>query len=64
MRYLFFSSLVATSALSGCSLYYEAQAEDMVERQMDAMVFVEGGEFMMGNPGVGVFAAIPFQHTA
>jgi formylglycine-generating enzyme required for sulfatase activity len=23
----------------------------MVERQIDAMVFVEGGEFMMGNPG-------------
>ena len=51
MRYLVFSSLVVTSALSGCSLYYESQAKDMVQRQMDAMVFVEGGEFMMGNPG-------------
>ncbi len=38
-------------SLSGCSLYYEAKAEEMVERQMNAMVFVEGGEFMMGNPG-------------
>ncbi|PTB90812.1 hypothetical protein C9974_16865, partial [Marinobacter sp. B9-2] len=51
MRYLVLSSLVATSALSSCTLYYESQAEAMVERQMDAMVFVEGGEFMMGNPG-------------
>jgi formylglycine-generating enzyme required for sulfatase activity len=51
MRYLVFSSLVVISALSGCSLYYESQAKDMVQRQMDAMVFVEGGEFMMGNPG-------------
>lgn len=51
MRYLVFSLLVVTSALSGCSLYYESQAKDMVQRQMDAMVFVEGGEFMMGNPG-------------
>ena len=51
MRYLVFSSLVVTSALSGCSLYYESQAKDMIQRQMDAMVFVEGGEFMMGNPG-------------
>jgi formylglycine-generating enzyme required for sulfatase activity len=51
MRYLVFSSLVLTSALSGCSLYFESQAKDMVQRQMDAMVFVEGGEFMMGNPG-------------
>ena len=40
MRYLVFSSLVVTSALSGCSLYYESQAKDMVQRQMDAMVFV------------------------
>jgi len=38
-------------SLSGCSFYYEAKAETMVERQMDAMVFVEGGEFIMGNPG-------------
>lgn len=29
----------------------ESKAEDMVQRQMDAMMFVEGGEFMMGNPG-------------
>ena len=43
MRYLVFSSLVVISALSGCSLYYESQAKDMVQRQMDAMVFVEGG---------------------
>lgn len=51
MRYLVFSFLVVTSTLSGCNLYYESQAKDMVQRQMDAMVFVEGGEFMMGNPG-------------
>src|SRR5690606_26143343 len=38
-------------ATAGCSAYYEYQAKDMVERQMGAMVFVEGGEFMMGNPG-------------
>jgi formylglycine-generating enzyme required for sulfatase activity len=42
---------MAFTSLSGCSLYYEAKVEKMVERQMDAMVFVEGGEFMMGNPG-------------
>lgn len=62
MRCLVFSSLVVTSALSGCSPYYESQAKDLVQRQMDAMVFVKGGEFMMGNPGGGVFVAIPFQH--
>jgi len=46
-------SLAAVVMLStaGCGPYYEYQAEDMVERHMDAMVFVEGGEFMMGNPG-------------
>lgn len=43
--------VLACVSLSGCSLYYEAKAEEMVERQMNAMVFVEGGEFMMGNPG-------------
>ncbi|MDI9246713.1 SUMF1/EgtB/PvdO family nonheme iron enzyme [Marinobacter sp. CHS3-4] len=36
---------------TGCGPYYDYRAEGMVERQMDAMVFVEGGEFMMGNPG-------------
>jgi formylglycine-generating enzyme required for sulfatase activity len=45
------SLLTGTTILSGCSFYYESKAEDMVQRQMDAMVFVEGGEFMMGNPG-------------
>lgn len=44
------SFLVAT-VTSGCNIYYESKAEDMVERQMEAMVLVEGGEFMMGNPG-------------
>lgn len=43
--------VLACVSLSGCSIYYEAKAEEMVERQMNAMVFVEGGEFMMGNPG-------------
>ncbi|WP_081698955.1 formylglycine-generating enzyme family protein [Marinobacter sp. EVN1] len=38
-------------ATAGCGAYYEYQANDMVERQMKTMVFVEGGEFMMGNPG-------------
>ncbi|HBC36914.1 MAG TPA: hypothetical protein DC045_21925, partial [Marinobacter adhaerens] len=51
MRYHVISSLVVTSALSGCSLYYESQAKDLVQRQMDTMIFVEGGEFLMGNPG-------------
>ncbi|KPQ01908.1 MAG: hypothetical protein HLUCCO03_06380 [Marinobacter sp. HL-58] len=44
-------SFLAVSAISGCNIYYESKAEDMVERQMEDMVFVEGGEFMMGNPG-------------
>ncbi|MBQ0832385.1 SUMF1/EgtB/PvdO family nonheme iron enzyme [Marinobacter sp.] len=43
--------VLAFASLSGCSLYYETKAEDLVERQISAMVFVEGGEFMMGNPG-------------
>lgn len=43
--------ILSFSALPGCSFYYDAKAEDMVERQMEAMVFVEGGEFIMGNPG-------------
>lgn len=38
-------------SIAGCSAYYKSKAEDMAQRQMDAMVFVEGGEFMMGNPG-------------
>lgn len=44
------SFLVAT-VTSGCNIYYESKAEDMVERHMRAMVHVEGGGFMMGNPG-------------
>ncbi|MDI9246714.1 SUMF1/EgtB/PvdO family nonheme iron enzyme [Marinobacter sp. CHS3-4] len=36
---------------TGCGPYYDYRAEGMAERQMDAMVFIEGGEFMMGNPG-------------
>ena len=48
---LFPALLTGTTMLTGCSAYYESKAEDMVQRQMDAMVFVEGGEFMMGNPG-------------
>lgn len=43
--------ILSCSTLPGCSFYYDTKAEDMVERQMDAMVLVEGGEFMMGNPG-------------
>ncbi|WP_203144011.1 formylglycine-generating enzyme family protein [Marinobacter mangrovi] len=44
----FFALLTVTT---GCSYYYDSKADDMVQRQMDAMVFVKGGEFMMGNPG-------------
>lgn len=43
--------ILSFSTLPGCSFYYDAKAEDMAERQMETMVFVEGGEFMMGNPG-------------
>ncbi|MDL0433351.1 SUMF1/EgtB/PvdO family nonheme iron enzyme [Marinobacter sp. TBZ242] len=43
--------LLVATVTSGCNIYYESKAEDMVERQMRAMVHVEGGEFMMGNPG-------------
>jgi formylglycine-generating enzyme required for sulfatase activity len=49
--YRFFLASAIALSTTGCGAYYEYQAEDMVERQMDAMVFVEGGEFMMGNPG-------------
>lgn len=55
MRILLFPkvllSLFVASTTSGCNIYYESKAEDMVERQMKAMVSVEGGVFMMGNPG-------------
>ncbi|MDL0433353.1 SUMF1/EgtB/PvdO family nonheme iron enzyme [Marinobacter sp. TBZ242] len=43
--------LLVATVTSGCNIYYESKAEDMVERHMQAMVHVEGGEFMMGNPG-------------
>lgn len=34
--------LITAIGMSGCNSYYESQAEDMIERQMDAMVFVKG----------------------
>lgn len=46
-----FALLTVLAITAGCSAYDESQADDMILRQMDAMVFVEGGEFMMGNPG-------------
>ncbi|TBW47989.1 hypothetical protein EZI54_21920 [Marinobacter halodurans] len=54
MRIKLFSSLpffALLTAAGGCSYYYESKADDMVQRQMDAMVFVKGAGFMMGNPG-------------
>ncbi|MBO6850469.1 MAG: SUMF1/EgtB/PvdO family nonheme iron enzyme [Marinobacter sp.] len=47
-------SLILASSLtflSGCDAINDWYAMEMVERNMDNMVFVEGGEFLMGNPG-------------
>ncbi|WP_203144013.1 formylglycine-generating enzyme family protein [Marinobacter mangrovi] len=54
MRIKLFRSLpffALLTAATGCSYYYDSKADEMVQRQMDAMVFVKGGEFIMGNPG-------------
>lgn len=47
------SLLLASSltVLTGCDAINDWYAIEMVERNMDNMVFVEGGRFMMGNPG-------------
>ena len=42
--------LSALLPLSACGFFGESE-EEFVARQMSYMVFVEGGEFMMGNPG-------------
>ncbi|QFS86222.1 Serine/threonine-protein kinase pkn1 [Marinobacter sp. THAF39] len=44
-------ALITSTTLAGCSEYSDSKEDDMVHRQMEAMVFVEGGAFMMGNPG-------------
>ncbi|AMQ90285.1 formylglycine-generating enzyme family protein [Marinobacter sp. LQ44] len=44
-------ALITSTNLAGCSGYSDSKKDDMVHRQMEAMVFVEGGAFMMGNPG-------------
>ncbi|WP_297790400.1 SUMF1/EgtB/PvdO family nonheme iron enzyme [uncultured Marinobacter sp.] len=45
---LFASSL---TILGGCDAINDWHALEMVQRNMDYMVLVEGGEFLMGNPG-------------
>lgn len=47
------SLLLALSILplAGCDAINDWHALEMVQRNMDNMVFVEGGEFLMGNPG-------------
>ena len=42
---------VPLTALVGCDAINDWYAIEMVQRNMDNMVFVEGGEFLMGNPG-------------
>lgn len=39
------------TVLTGCDAINDWYAMEMVERNMDNMVFVENGEFLMGNPG-------------
>ena len=43
-------ALLATTLLAACTST-EDKVNDLLERHMDAFVFVEGGSFMMGNPG-------------
>ncbi|WP_288992499.1 hypothetical protein, partial [uncultured Marinobacter sp.] len=42
---------LSLTALTGCDAINDWHAIEMVQRNMDNMVFVEGGEFLMGNPG-------------
>lgn len=46
----FLFSIFAT-ALVGCDAINDWHAIEMVQRNTDNMVFVKGGEFLMGNPG-------------
>ena len=45
-------TLLSTITLAACTST-EDKVNDLLERHMDAFVFVEGGSFMMGNPGLG-----------
>ncbi|OHY79175.1 SUMF1/EgtB/PvdO family nonheme iron enzyme [Marinobacter sp. AC-23] len=42
---------LSLTILSGCDAINDWYAIEIVQRNMDNMVFVEGGEFLMGNPG-------------
>ena len=42
---------LSLTTLAGCDAINDWYAIEMVQRNMDNMVFVEGGEFLMGNPG-------------
>src|SRR5690554_7556960 len=42
--------LLAVIALTACAPS-ERDIQELVQRHLDYMVFVEGGSFMMGNPG-------------
>ena len=43
-------ALLAATTLTACTST-EDKVNDLIERHMNAFVFVEGGSFMMGNPG-------------
>ncbi len=45
-------TLLSTITLAACTST-EDKINDLLERHMNAFVFVEGGSFMMGNPGLG-----------
>ena len=45
-------ALLAALTLTACTST-EDKVNDLIERHMNAFVFVEGGSFMMGNPGLG-----------
>ncbi len=52
------SALLKTITLLSISLLFactstEDKVNDLLQRHMDSFVFVEGGSFMMGNPGLG-----------
>lgn len=42
---------LSLTALTGCDAINDWYTIEAVQRNMDNMVFVEGGEFLMGNPG-------------
>ena len=45
-------ALLTATLLTACTST-EDKVNDLLERHMNAFVFVEGGSFMMGNPGLG-----------